>query len=222
MLKSHTCFIAIFKKIMSITYLIIAVTTFISIACLNNRALFLKLMHWPYVEARQGEYHRWLSSGFLHADYGHLIFNMLTLFFFGPLVEGWFLEQFPSFGRSIYLFFYFLSIVMVSSGTYNQHKNNQGYSAIGASGATSAVLFACIMLDPTIGIGLFFIPIPIPGFIFGILYIWYSSYMDRHGQDNIGHSAHLFGAVFGFFFPLFFDPSLILAFFEKIRQWSVF
>jgi membrane associated rhomboid family serine protease len=204
---------------MPITYLIIGVTALISIACLNNRDLFLKLMHWPYVEARQGEYHRWLSSGFLHADYGHLIFNMLTLFFFGPIVEDWFSERFPEFGKSFFLFFYLLSIVMVSSATYNQHKNNQGYSAIGASGATSAVLFACIMLNPTIGIGLFFIPIPIPGFIFGALYIWYSSYMEKRGQDNIGHSAHLFGAVFGFFFPLFFDLSLGLSFFEKIMAW---
>jgi membrane associated rhomboid family serine protease len=204
---------------MLITYLIIGLTTLVSIGCFNNRDLFLKLMHWPYVEARQGEYFRWLSSGLLHADYGHLIFNMLTLFFFGPIVEGWFKDSFPEFGGSFYLLFYLLSIVMVSSATFNQHKNNQGYSAIGASGAVSAVLFACILLDPAIGIAMFFIPIPIPGFIFGILYIWYSSYMDKHGQDNIGHSAHLFGAIFGFFFPLLLQPSLGLRFFERITEW---
>lgn len=204
---------------MPTTYFIIGFTVLVSIACFNNRDLFTKLMHWPYIEARQGEYFRWLTSGLLHADYGHLIFNMFTLFFFGPIVEDWCQERFPEWGISFFLFFYLISMVMVSSATYSQHKNNQGYSAIGASGAVSAILFACILLNPTIGIGLFFIPIPIPGFIFGVLYLWYSSYMDKHGKDNIGHSAHIFGAIFGFFFPLLFQPSLFVQFFGQISDW---
>jgi len=204
---------------MLITYLIIGFTILVSIACLNNRELFSKLLHWPYGESRHGEYYRWLTSGLLHADYGHLFFNMFTLFFFGPVVEDWFRTTFPDLGMCLYVFFYLISIIVVSSGTFYQHKNNEYYSSIGASGAVSAVLFACILLDPTIGIGLFFIPIPIPGFIFGILYLWYSSYMDKQGKDNIGHSAHFFGAVFGFFFPMFFQPGLGIDFFRKIADW---
>jgi membrane associated rhomboid family serine protease len=202
-----------------ITYMLIGVTALTSIVCFNNREMFVKLMHWPFVEARQGEYHRWLTSGLLHADYGHLFFNMFTLFFFGQKVENWFRSEFPAFGALMFLAFYVVSIVVVSSMTFNRYKNDQSYTAIGASGAVSAVLFASILLDPAIGIYIFFIPFPIPGFIFGILYLLYSSYMDKKGGDNIGHAAHIFGAVFGFFFPLFFDPSLGLAFFEQINEW---
>lgn len=204
---------------MTITYLIIGFTVLISIMAFNNHDLFLKMKHWPYQEARRGEYYRWLTSGFLHGDPMHLIFNMLTLYFFGGYVEDWFGALFPGIGGLVYLVFYLAAIVAASSATYQKHKNTSGFASIGASGAVAAVLFACILLDPTIGIMLFFIPIPIPGFIFGVLYLWYSSYAARRGGDNIDHTAHFFGAVFGFFFPLLLKPSLFLLFIEQLRNW---
>ncbi len=204
---------------MIITYLIIGFTALISFMAFNNHDLFLKMKHWPYQEARRGEYYRWLTGGFLHGDPMHLIFNMLTLYFFGKYVEEWFGVLFPGVGGLVYLVFYLVAIVAASSATYQKHKNTPGFASIGASGAVAAVLFACILLDPTIGIMMFFIPIPIPGFIFGILYLWYSSYAARQGGDNIDHTAHFFGAVFGFFFPLLLKPALFLHFIEQLQNW---
>ena len=126
---------------------------------------------------------------------------------------------FPGFGTVAYLVFYLLAIVATSSATYAKFKDTSSFASIGASGAVAAVLFASILLDPTIGIMMFFIPIPIPGFIFGILYLWYSSYAARRGGDNIDHTAHFFGAVFGFFFPLVLKPELFLHFIEQLRDW---
>lgn len=204
---------------MTITYLIIAVTALISFMAFNNHELFLKLKHWPYQEARHGEYYRWFTSGFLHGDPMHLIFNMLTLYFFGGYVEDWFGALFSGIGGIVYLLFYMVAIVAASSATYQKHKNSPSFASIGASGAVAAVLFACILLDPTIGIMMFFIPIPIPGFIFGALYLWYSSYAAKRGGDNIDHTAHFFGAVFGFFFPLILKPSLFLNFVDQLINW---
>lgn len=204
---------------MPITYIIIGVTSLISILAFSNRDVFLKLKHWPYQEARDGEYYRWLTSGFLHGDYMHLIFNMLTLYFFGPYVESWFADVFPRLGTTLFLIFYLTSIVAASVGTFYKFRDTPSFSSIGASGAVAAVLFAAILLNPTIGIMMFFIPIAIPGFIFGPLYLWYSSYAARQGGDNIDHTAHFFGAVFGFFFPLLLQPSLFLSFFAQIADW---
>jgi len=204
---------------MSVTFIIIGFTVIVSLMALNNHDLFLKLKHWPYQESRRGEYYRWFTGGFLHADPMHLIFNMLTLYFFGGMVEEWFAALFPGFGITLFVIFYLAAIVAASSATYYKHRNNPAFASIGASGAVAAVLFAAILLDPTIGIMMFFIPIPIPGFIFGILYLWYSSYASNKGGDNIDHVAHFFGAVFGFFFPILFKPVLLLLFFDQMVGW---
>ncbi|MCW5921019.1 MAG: rhomboid family intramembrane serine protease [Saprospiraceae bacterium] len=204
---------------MTITYLIIGFTALISFMAFNNRELFVKMQHWPYQEARHGEYYRWLTSGFLHGDPMHLIFNMLTLYFFGNHVENWFKAKFEGFGGLVYLAFYLVAIAAASSATFQKYKNTSSFASIGASGAVAAVLFAFILLAPTVGIMLFFIPIPIPGFIFGILYLWYSSRAAQRGGDNIDHVAHFFGAVFGFFFPLILEPSLFLDFVAQLLNW---
>jgi membrane associated rhomboid family serine protease len=204
---------------MSINYLIIGFTALVSIMAFSNGELMHKLRHWPYQEQRRGEYYRLLSGGFLHADPMHLIFNMITLYFFGRYVEDWFIGSFGELGSTTYLLFYLLAIVAASLATFYRYRNNPSFASIGASGATSAVLFAAILLDPTIGIMMFFIPIAIPGFIFGAIYLWYSSYASQRGRDNIDHVAHFYGAVFGFLFPLLFQPALLLGFFEQMSSW---
>lgn len=204
---------------MMITYLLIGVTVLISYLGFTNGRLFHQWKHWPYTEERRREYYRWLTAGFLHADWMHLIFNMMTLYFFGGLVEQWFDALFPGIGPVMYLLFYLLAVVAASAATFYRHRHNPGFASIGASGAVAAILFAAILLEPTIGIMLFFIPIPIPGFIFGILYLWYSSYAAKQGNDNIDHLAHFYGAVFGFFFPIAFRPSLLVLFFNQLVNW---
>ncbi|MBP6827398.1 MAG: rhomboid family intramembrane serine protease [Saprospiraceae bacterium] len=204
---------------MLVTYIIIAVTALISFMAFNNPELSVKMRHWPYEEARRGEYYRWFTSGFLHADPMHLIFNMLTLLFFGASVEAKFSELFPGWGSAIYLIFYVAGIVAPSSATFYKYRNTSSFASIGASGAVAAVLFASILFNPTNKIYMFFIPIGIPGFIFGILYLWYSSYEAGRSRDNIDHTAHFFGAVFGFFFPLLFSPMLFPEFLAQIQAW---
>jgi membrane associated rhomboid family serine protease len=202
-----------------ITYLIIAFTCLISFMGFNNRYLFVKLKHWPYEEKRNGEHYRWLTGGLLHANYMHLIFNMLTLYFFGPFVESWFLERFGSMGVSLYLLFYLAAIVAASSATFVKYKDSPGFASIGASGAVAAVLFASILINPMGKIMFIFLPIPIRAFIFGILYLWYSAYEAKRGQDNIDHTAHYYGALFGFFCPIFLAPSLLTDFMDQIGAW---
>jgi membrane associated rhomboid family serine protease len=201
-------------------FIIIAATAIISITAFSNYAFIEQLKHWPYAEQRRNEYFRWVTGGLLHADWGHLLFNMLTLYFFGGQVEAWFLAFFgPNFGGLAYLGFYLLAIAAASAATFFRHKDNPSFSSIGASGAVAAVLFAAILLNPTMGIYIMFIPIPIPGFLFGPMYLWYSSDSARRGQDNIDHIAHFYGAVFGFFFPLLFSPGLLLQFLGEMVFW---
>lgn len=204
---------------MPITYLIIGFTSLVSFAAFNNPDIFHNMKHWPHQEARRGEYYRWLTCGFLHGDPMHLIFNMFTLYFFGLAVENWFQDLFPGFGMTLFVLFYAAGIVASSSATYYKYKDSPGFASIGASGAVAAVLFAAILIRPTMGIRFFFIPFDIPGFIFGVFYLWYSAYAARRGNDNIDHTAHFFGAVFGFFFPAVFMPSLIPEFFAQIGEW---
>jgi membrane associated rhomboid family serine protease len=204
---------------MAITYIIIGFTVAFSLWAFNNSDVFYKCKHWPYEEARSGEYYRWLTSGFLHGDNMHLLFNMITLYFFGRVVEQWFGVLFPGVGPLLFLFFYLVSIVAASLATYYKYREVPSFASIGASGAVSAVLFASILISPTMSLYLLFIPIPIPGFIFGIFYLWYSTYAANRGGDGIDHAAHFYGAVFGFLFPLVLKPILLLSFFGQLAAW---
>ena len=201
------------------TYLILGFTVLFSLWAFNNRDIFLKCKHWPYAEARSGEYYRWLTSGFLHGDYMHLFFNMFTLYFFGIYVEQWFEVLFGEFGQLTFLFFYLLAIVAASLATFYRYRNVQSFASIGASGAVSAVLFAAILINPTLELYLLFIPIPIPGIIYGVFYLWYSSREAQRGGGGIDHVAHFYGAVFGFLFPLVLKPFLIVNFFDQLTGW---
>lgn len=201
---------------MTVTNIIIAVTCLVYFVAPPGSVAFEQYKHWPWAEARRNEFQRWVSAGFLHGNLGHLFFNMLTLFFFGPIVESWFKDMYPEYGGSLFALFYIAAMVAASWGTYIRHRNNPRFASIGASGAVAGVLFASILLHPTIGIMLFFIPIPIPGFVFGPLYLWYSSYAARQSRDNIDHLAHFYGALFGFLAPLLLHPELLFFFFMQM------
>ena len=206
--------------VFEINHLIIAFTCLVSIMAFNNPYWTYKLKHWPYQEVRYGEHYRWLTSGFLHGDAMHLIFNMITLYAFGGVVEAWFTNTFPDFGRIFYLLFYLISIVAASSATFFKYRETQGFASIGASGAVAAVLFAAILIYPTSNMYLLFLPkIGIPAFIFGGLYLWFSAYEAKRGRDNIDHTAHFYGAVFGFLFPIIFEPGLVPMFLMHLQAW---
>lgn len=182
---------------MNVTLLIIIITCAVSLICFENRALFDKLKHHPVSEANQGEWYRMITSGFLHADYFHLGINMYVFYGFGSYVELEFLHHYGDvMGRTIYLLLYLVIIIIADIPSFLKHKNNYGYSAIGASGAVSGILFICILLSPWAPLELYFL-IPIPAIVFGILYLIYSSWASKNANDNIGHDAHFYGAVAG-------------------------
>jgi membrane associated rhomboid family serine protease len=193
---------------LSITNIIIIFTSALSIWAFNNPDVLQKCKHYPFIEERQKEFYRLLTSGFVHADGMHLGFNMFALYSFGNRVEQFFDVYFP-FGKTFYLVFYLISIAMASIPSFYKNRNNPSYASIGASGAVSAVVFAGILFEPLNEIFLMFIPFGVAGWIFGILYLMYSQYASRNANDNIGHDAHFWGAVFGFLLPIVLKPNLL-------------
>lgn len=185
----------------SVLLIVIAVTAVFSFVAFNNQALFEKYKFNVGAILQRKEYIRLLSAGFLHADLMHLLFNMMTLYFFGPIVV-------QAFGDLGFLLVYFGSVLLGNIFSLYLYKNQAWYSAIGASGGVSGILFASIAMIPDLGIYFFFIPIAIPGYIFGFLYFAYSVYMmlnPKH-NDNIGHAAHLGGAFFGLVYAVGLQP----------------
>lgn len=193
------------------TLLIVGATVLVSWLAFNNRTLLERLILWPPAIARRGQVDRLVTHGFIHADWMHLLFNMITLFFFGPLVERWFGARIGAVG---YLLFYLSAIVVAILPTYMRHRGDASYRSLGASGAVSAVLFAFILQQPWAVIGVMFIPMP--AIVYAVLYTGYSIWMDRRGGDNINHSAHLAGAAYGVLFALLLDPGALGEFVRKL------
>lgn len=169
------------------------------------------------INSNKREWYTVFTHAFLHADYMHLFFNMFALYSFGVGLErDIFPEFFPLHARYFYLLLYFGGIVVSSVPAYEKHKNDPGYSAIGASGAVFAVLFSYILINPTAMLGLMFIPIPIPAFVLGILYLGYEFYMSKRGKTNIGHDAHFWGGIYGLVFTAILHPAFIPDFYHQI------
>lgn len=146
------------------------------------------------------DYLRLVSSGFLHADWMHLIFNMVSLYLFSSILEN-------NVGLIFFALIYFISLVGGNLFALYVHRNHGDYSAIGASGAVSGIIFACIALYPSIKIGFILIPISIPSWIYGILFVAISIYGIKTKRDNIGHEAHLGGAIIGLLTAIIIQPS---------------
>lgn len=180
---------------------IIVANVLVSLKGFNDRGFFERYkFHIRSIEVGQKE--RMFTSGFLHVDMAHLIFNMLTLYFFADVVIY-------EFGPLQFLGIYLISLAAGSLLGFSFHKNEPHYSAVGASGAVTGVLYAAILLQPQMSLFLFFIPIPIPAYVFGIGYLLYSIYGMKSRSDNIGHTAHFGGAIGGFVTTLLFKPSLL-------------
>lgn len=206
---------------MSITVIIIIVTIIISLIGFKNKEFLAKWMFSPYMIYHHKQYYRFVSHAFIHSPNNlfHLLFNMFVLFEFGRNVEQYFRISSPTLGVFYFLFLYFGGIVFSSLKDYSKYKNDPNYMALGASGAVSAVLFSHILIYPTTSLYLFFIPIPIPSFVFGGLYLWYEHYNDKKGGGNIAHGAHFYGALFGMLFTLFTNFSLLPNFFAQIGEY---
>ena len=181
---------------------IIVINVIISFKGFDDIAFFRKY-EFHIGSIRSGEQYRMISSAFLHADIAHLAFNMLTLYFFAPVVFGYL-------GNFSFMLIYFGSLVSGSLLTMIFHKDDYNYRAIGASGAVTGVLYSAILLEPNMSLYLFFIPIPIPAYVFGIGYLLYSIYGMKTKNDNIGHTAHFGGAIGGYIITLLKVPSMLI------------
>lgn len=200
---------------LSLNLVVVAVTCLVSWLAFNNPRLAERLILWPPAIDRGKQYDRLLTHGFIHADWMHLAFNMITLWSFGRGMERFYAEYIGAIG---YVLFYLSAIVVAILPTYLRHRHDPGYRSLGASGGVSAVLFAYILLDPWSGIYLFLIPIPVPAFVFAALYVGYSIWMDKRGGDNVNHSAHLYGAAYGVMFTLIMEPRVAALFVQKLAN----
>lgn len=194
-----------------LTLVLIGVTVLVSWLAWKNPRLLERLILWPPAISRGRQYDRLLTHGFIHADWQHLLFNMITLFFFGRYAEaviGHFI------GPGGFLAFYLSAILIAILPTYLRHRDDERYRSLGASGAVSAVLFAFIMIEPWSWIFVFFVPVP--AIAYGVFFVGYSYWMDRHGQSHTNHSAHLSGAIYGVLFILAMEPSLGARFIDQL------
>lgn len=203
---------------MSITLLIILITCGISYLALKNAALMNKLWLWPVRMTNGKELHRLITSGFVHADYMHLGFNMLTLYFFGEALESYFTVSFgvPT-GIILFLALYLLGIIVSDLPSWIKKREDPNYRSLGASGGVSSILFAYIYLAPWSKIYLFF-AIGIPSILFALFYVGYSIYMGKSNKGRINHDAHLWGGIFGFVYMILIDPSHGGIFIDALMQ----
>lgn len=201
---------------MEITISIIALTVLVSVLGFNNPDLFGRFKFNPYDVKHSGQWYRFFTYGFLHAGWIHLAINMFVFYSFGKFVEQAYHVYFQSKYILYYLLLYIGAMLLSVIPAFGKHKNDVFYNSVGASGAVSAVLFASIIIAPTQEIFLFFIPVGIPAFLFGLLYIGYEYWMSRRAKDNIGHDAHLWGAVYGLIFTIALKPVIFLHFLQRL------
>lgn len=199
-----------------ITIAIIVATCIISFVAFSNQKLIDDLIFYPPAITQQNQWYRFITCGFIHADIMHLLFNMYSFYIFSTVVEDAFNQIFGDKGTAMYIILYFTALIVCLLPTYFNNRNNYYYKSLGASGAVSAVIFAYIFLEPTAKIGLMFIPVPAPAFIFGALYLGVTYYLAKRGNSGINHSAHFWGAVYGIVFIIV--TSYLLSNFDPINN----
>jgi membrane associated rhomboid family serine protease len=195
--------------------IIILLTIGVSVYAFYNKGITDRLSLKPNLVYHRFQVHRVLTHSLVHADWTHLLVNMYVLFVFGKVCESYFAIYFDNKSDLYFMQLYLFSLVVSSLYSIFKYKNNVYYSAVGASGAVTAVVFSTIFFDPWNKLW-FFGVIPIPGIVFGALYLGYSYYMSKKNVDNVGHDAHFTGAVFGFIYPLLIDFSLVGQFIDKL------
>jgi membrane associated rhomboid family serine protease len=197
------------------TIILIIITVAVSFAAFNNAKLMEKLQFNASNVYHRKEFHRLVTHAFVHANWEHLIVNMIVLFSFGSAIETYFKYYFGGNHIKYFALLYFGGILVSNLYALFRYRNDYYYNAVGASGAVSAILFSAIFFDPWNDI-LFFGVLPIPGIVFALLYLAYSYHMSRKGADNVAHDAHFLGAVYGFIFPILIDFHLFEQFVDKL------
>lgn len=197
----------------TLTLTIIIITCIISFTAFNNEKVINDLIFWPPMVKNKNQYYRFITSGFIHADIGHLAFNMITLYFFGRVMEEFYIAKIGKIG---FILFYIAGIIISEIPSYFKHRDNYHYRSLGASGAVTAVLFSFILLSPWSTLYVFFLPLP--AIVFAVIYLVYTAYMNKRGGDYINHSAHLWGAIWGIVFTALMEPRVIPHFIEQLLK----
>ena len=183
--------------------IIIIVTVLVSLNAFSKTLILDKMVYSPYRVKHEKEYYRLISHMFIHADSVHLIFNMMSLYFLGSFLENELIFSFGSIGGEVhFLILYFFGGLFSTLIPFSRNQDNSNYRALGASGSVSAVIFAAIIWNPTMKLSLLFLPIPIPAYIFGPIYLAFEYWADRRGGTGIAHDAHIGGAIFGVIYVL--------------------
>ena len=189
---------------LSLTVAIILVTVVVSWLAFNNDKLLQRLLLWPPAVTRGRQYDRFVTYGLVHGDFMHLLFNMITLYFFGGAMEQFYAGYLGPWG---FLGFYASALVVSALPSYLRHRHDPNYATLGASGAVSAVLFAFVLLQPWATIYVYVVPVP--AIVFAVLYTGYSVWMNRRQADQVNHSAHLAGAAYGVLFTVLMEPRVL-------------
>ncbi len=207
-------------SIMNPTLILLLLNIGASLYAWNNQDVYRKWMMNPYKVSTDNEYYRFISSGFIHGDWMHLIFNMIALYSFGNNLEDYLRTVVGKDYQLYYYGLYVVALILSELPTYLKHKNDAGYNSLGASGAVSAVVFACILIEPTNLIYIYFIRMP--AFIFGFAYLGYSYYASKKSLGGINHDAHFYGAIVGVAAIILIHPPVMVEFFEQIKDWNLF
>lgn len=202
----------------SITYLLIGVQVILSIMAFRDPTLKFRMIFSPSIIRHRQEYFRFLTSGFIHADYLHLFFNMWALFLFGQPVEEFLVSYYGFKGTYFFLLLFISGVVMANLPDYWLKRFQPSYLSLGASGGVSSVVFASILLSPLTKLIIFPIPVPMPAWVFAILYTAYSVYMERRQMDHVNHLAHVIGGIWGIVFMTLLEPALLPAFLQQIMS----
>ena len=203
-----------------ITVIIILITVVISWKCFSDAVLFESLSLRPSIIIKQKKVYRMVTHAFVHNDWQHLLFNMFTLFFMGKPVEQIVKATFEQNYALLYLLIYFGGAIFASLYSVIKQRNNTSYCAVGASGAVSAIVFSFILFEPLQKLYLFALPIGIPSFVFGILFLIASLYLMKKNNDAISHDAHISGAIWGFVLPIIIQPELFPHFINQILNFN--
>jgi len=198
-----------------ITLTIIVITCLVSVYGFSNSKIIDDLIFWPPAITNQKQYYRFVTCGFVHANYMHLAFNMLTLYFFGRAIEVYYMG-YLGLHHYTFLILYIGALIVSVLPTYFKQKNNYNYRSLGASGAVCAVLFAFILLQPWQTIFVLFIPVP--AIIYAVLFLVYSVYMSKKGGGYINHDAHFYGALFGVAFTIIVRPEVVSIFLNQLSH----
>ncbi len=200
----------------SFTVVVVALTCLISLVAFNSSKILDSLIFWPPAISMRHQYYRFITCGFIHADFLHLAFNMVTLYFFGRGLELFYRGEL---GLQSYYYpiLYFTALIASNIPSYLKRKDDYNYRSLGASGAVCAVMFAVIMIRPWDMLYIYG-KLPIPAILYALLFLAFSIYMSKRGGDNVNHDAHLWGAAYGVLFTILVHPAIVSTFINEMKN----